>query len=109
CDSIKQGLVKQRVDGRKIEVIYSGTDTQRFHPGVDRDRVRRELGLAPEHFLITQIGIRSWKGNDDVLDAMAKIAPRLPHARLLFVGANEAKATILREKAAARGISDSVF
>ena len=108
CDSIKQGLVKQGVDGQKIEVIYSGTDTRRFHPGVDRERVRAELGLRPEHFLITQIGIRSWKGNDDVLDAMAKVAPRLPHARLLFVGANEAKAKILREKATARGIADIV-
>jgi glycosyltransferase involved in cell wall biosynthesis len=108
CESIKQGLVKQRVDPAKIEVIYSGTDTERFHPGVDGRGIRRELGLAPEHFLITQIGIRSWKGNDDVLDAMAKIAPRLPQARLLFVGANEAKAAILREKAAARGLADLV-
>jgi glycosyltransferase involved in cell wall biosynthesis len=108
CDSIKQGLVKQGVKADKIEVIYSGTDTTRFHPGVDGGAIRRELGLGPEHFLITQIGIRSWKGNDDVLDAMAKVAPRLPHARLLFVGANAAKAAILREKAAARGIDDRV-
>ncbi len=108
CESIKQGLVKQGVDGRKIEVIYSGTDTSRFHPGVDGGGIRRELGLGPEHFLITQIGIRSWKGNDDVLDAMAKAAPRIPHARLLFVGANEAKAKILHDKAAERGIADVV-
>jgi glycosyltransferase involved in cell wall biosynthesis len=109
CESIKQGLIKQGVDGGKIEVIYSGTDTRRFHPGVDGEGIRRELGLGPEHFLITQIGIRSWKGNDDVLDAMAKVVPRLAHARLLFVGANEAKAKILREKAAARGIAETVF
>ncbi len=108
CESIKEGLVRQGVDPGKIEVIYSGTDTARFHPGVDGGGIRRELGLGPEHFLITQIGIRSWKGNDDVLDAMAKIAPRLPGARLLFVGANRAKATILRDKAAARGIGDVV-
>ena len=108
CESIKQGLVKQGVDARKIEVIYSGTDTVTFHPGVDGGSVRRELGLAPEHFLVTQIGIRSWKGNDDVLDAMAKVAPRVPRARLLFVGANEVKAKALRDKAAARGIPDIV-
>ena len=108
CESIKHGLVKQGVDAGKIEVIYSGTDTRRFHPGVDGARIRRELGLADEHFLVTQIGIRSWKGNDDVLDGIAKIAPRLPRVRLLFVGANEAKAKILREKAAARGIPEIV-
>jgi glycosyltransferase involved in cell wall biosynthesis len=105
CESIKRGLVSQGVRADKIEVIYSGTDTDRFHPGVDGSRIRRELGLSPEHFLITQIGIRSWKGNDDVLDAMAKLAPRLPRARLLFVGANDAKAALLRERAEARGLA----
>ena len=108
CESIKQGLVAQGVDGRKIEVIYSGTDTTRFHPGVDGSHVRRELGLAPDDFLVTQIGIRSRKGNDEVLDAMAKVAPRVPRVRLLFVGANAVKAAALQEKAAARGIADRV-
>jgi len=108
CESIKQGLIDRGVSADKIEVIYSGTDTDRFHPGVDGAGIRRELGLGPEHFLVTQVGVRSLKGNDDVLDAMSKIAPRLPYARLLFVGANEAKAARLREKAAQRGISDVV-
>src|SRR5207247_3949929 len=70
--------------------------------------VVRELGLGAVHFLVTQIGIRAWKGNDDVLDAMAAVADRLPDARLLFVGANEAKAKILYDKAAARKIRDRV-
>ena len=92
----------------KIEVIYSGTDTARFHPGVDGSGIRRELGLGPQLFLITQIGTRSWKGNDDVLDAMAKVAPRLPPARLLFVGARGGKAQALQEQAAARGLAGVV-
>jgi glycosyltransferase involved in cell wall biosynthesis len=108
CESIKRGLVAQGVDPAKIEVIYSGTDTDRFHPGVDGSAIRRELGLGPEHFLITQIGIRSWRGNDDVLDAMTVAADRLPQARLLFVGANDAKARILHEKAGARKLRDRV-
>lgn len=108
CESIKRALVKQRVQPDKIDVIYSGTDTQRFHPGVDGGGIRRELGLGPEHFLITQIGIRTAKGNDDVLDAMAKLAPRLPRARLLFVGANAAKAALLLAKAETLGIRDLV-
>jgi glycosyltransferase involved in cell wall biosynthesis len=107
-ESIKRGLVSQGVRPDKIHVIYSGTDTTRFHPGVDRTCVRRELGLGPEHYLITQIGIRSWKGNDDTMDAMKTVAEQAPQARLLFVGANEAKAKILREKAAARGLADRI-
>ncbi len=105
CESIKRGLVASGVPEKKIEVIYSGTDTDRFHPDVDGSRIRQELGLKPDHFLITQIGIRSWKGNDDVLDAMRAVKAQVPRARLLFVGANEQKAKILRDKAEARGIA----
>jgi glycosyltransferase involved in cell wall biosynthesis len=108
CESIKRALVQQRVRPDKIDVIYSGTDTERFHPGVDGGGIRRELGLGPEHFLVTQIGIRSWKGNHDVLEAMATVAPHLPRARLLFVGANAAKAALLLERAERLGIRDRV-
>jgi glycosyltransferase involved in cell wall biosynthesis len=105
-ESIKRGLVAQGVAAGKIHVIYSGTDTARFHPGVDGTTIRTELGLSPDCYLITQIGIRSWKGNDDMLDAFRLVAARAPRARLLFVGANREKERILREKAAARGVAD---
>jgi glycosyltransferase involved in cell wall biosynthesis len=108
-ESIKRGLVSRGVPADKIDVIYSGTDMDRFHPEVDRLRVRRELGLGPEHFLVTQVGIRSQKGNDDTLDAMKIVAAKASQTRLLFVGANEAKAKIFREKAAARGLSDRML
>jgi glycosyltransferase involved in cell wall biosynthesis len=71
----------------KIHVIYSGTDTERFHPAVDGSGIRQELGLGPEHLLVTQVGVRSVRGNDDVIDAMAQVAPKAPQARLLMVGA----------------------
>src|SRR5438128_1829053 len=70
CESIRQVLVRSGVDAKKIEVIYSATDTARFHPGIDGSAVRLELGLQPGDFVITQIGVRSWKGNDDVLLAL---------------------------------------
>jgi len=87
CESIKQGLVRSGVGANKIEVIYSGTDTKRFHPGIDGSAVRRELGFGPADFVITQIGVRSWKGNDDVIDAMGSVVTMAPNARLLIVGA----------------------
>jgi len=102
CESIRRGLVAAGVDERKIVVIYSGTDTTRFHPGVDGAPVRRELGLGPADFLFTQIGVRSWKGNDDVIDALALVAPHAPAARLLIVGARDPEG--LRARARARGV-----
>lgn len=106
CESIKRGLVAAGVPAGKIEVIYSGTDTARFHPGVDGAPVREALGLGPAHFLITQVGVRSVKGNDDVIAALARGAGQLSHARLLFVGARRGEA--LRAVAAGHGVADRV-
>jgi glycosyltransferase involved in cell wall biosynthesis len=106
CESIKRGLVAQGVPAEKIHVIYSGTDTDRFNPKVDGSAIRRELGLGPEDFLFTQIGVRSWKGNDDTIDALALAAPRVPRARLLIVGARGPQ--VLHDRARAQGVEGRV-
>jgi len=109
CRSIKDGLVASGVPAGKIEVIYSGTDLERFHPGADGAAVRRELGLRAEHALITQIGVRSWRGWRDLLEAMTRVAPRLPHARLLFVGAPPPRVAEIADEARTRGLGDRVL
>jgi glycosyltransferase involved in cell wall biosynthesis len=108
CESIKQGLAAAGVPPEKIEVIYSGTDLERFHPQVDGSPVRHELGLGPGHVLITQVGIRSWRGNDDVLDAMTRVHRAAPHARLLFVGAPPARIASTLDKARGIGLEGVV-
>jgi glycosyltransferase involved in cell wall biosynthesis len=108
CESIKRRLVASGVPADKIEVIYSGTDLARFHPGVDGAPVRRELGLAAGEALVTQIGIRSWRGNEDVLAAMVRVHRQAPHARVLFVGAPPARIVSLGAKARARGLGGVV-
>ncbi|HSE91925.1 MAG TPA: glycosyltransferase family 4 protein [Methylomirabilota bacterium] len=102
CESIQRGLIASGVRADKIQVIYSGTDTDRFHPGVDGSGIRRGLGLDPAAFLVTQIGVRSWKGNDDVVDAMGAVAARAPQAHLLIVGARRPE--VLLERARALGL-----
>jgi glycosyltransferase involved in cell wall biosynthesis len=109
CQSIKRGLVVAGVPGEKIEVIYSGTDTEKFHPGLDGRPVRRELGLGPEHVLLTQIGVRSWRGWTDVLEAMGRIAPRNERARLLFVGAPPPRVAEIGDRARERGLGARVL
>ena len=109
CRSIKHDLVAIGVPADKIEVIYSGTDVQRFHPGIDGAALRRELGLAADHFVVTQIGVRSWRGWSDTLDAMRDVASAAPAARLLFVGAPAPAVARLSDRARELGIGDRVL
>jgi glycosyltransferase involved in cell wall biosynthesis len=106
CDAIKQALVASGVPSEKIEVIYSGTDITRFRLGIDAGAVRRALDFGVEHFVFTQIGVRSWKGNDDTIDAMVWLSAKAPHARLLIVGARNPDT--LLERARRSGVSDMV-
>jgi glycosyltransferase involved in cell wall biosynthesis len=109
CDSIKRGLVAAGVPGDKIEVVYSGTDLERFHPAVDGAPIRRELGVATGDLVVTQVGVRSWRGWRDLLDAMTGLAPRRPDLRLLFVGAPPPRVAEIADEARTRGLGDRVL
>lgn len=100
CEAIRRDLVAAGVDPAKVHVIYSGTDTDRFRPGLDGSAVRRELGLDPDAFLFVQVGARSVKGNDLCIDALARIAARAPAAHLLVVGARHQEPLLARADAA---------
>jgi glycosyltransferase involved in cell wall biosynthesis len=109
CASIKRGLVDAGVPPDKIEVIYSGTDLDRFHPGVDGAPIRRALGLGPAHRLVTQVGVRSWRGWTDVITAMATVAARQSDARLLFVGVPGPRVAEIDARAREAGVADRVL
>jgi glycosyltransferase involved in cell wall biosynthesis len=109
CRAIKDDLVRQGLPAGKIDIVYSGTDTDRFDPArANGARVRRELGLDDRTPLVAQIGVRAPKGNDDLLRAFARIRAARPDARLLLVGARPEKRAPLEALARAGGLGDTV-
>ena len=106
CESIKRGLVARGISAGKIEVMYPSVDTDLFHPAIDGGPIRKELGFGAADFVVTQIGQRSWKGNDDVIDAMARVIAKAPQARLLVVGAR--MPSLIADRARSLGISEHV-
>lgn len=67
--------------------IFSGFDLEPFLRTTNDPALRQKLGLAPNHFVIGNIGrIFKLKGHEDLVTAFAQILPHAPHARLLFVG-----------------------
>jgi glycosyltransferase involved in cell wall biosynthesis len=72
----------------KFTTIYSGMEVEPLlESGAHRQRVRKELGYAPEHVVIGKIArLFHLKGHEDVVAAAAKVIEKHPHARFLFVG-----------------------
>lgn len=72
-----------------VEILYPGVDTERFHPGVDRIKVRFDAGVpqgAPVAALIARF--QSVKGHE-VFQAMARqVALQIPEARFIVAGEN---------------------
>ncbi len=109
CQAIKDDLARQGLPAAKIEVVYSGTDTARFDPArVSGADVRRELGLDDRAPLVTQVGVRPPKGNDDLLRAFAGVHAARPAARLLLVGARPETRAPLEAMVRASGLADTV-
>jgi glycosyltransferase involved in cell wall biosynthesis len=109
CQAIKDDLARQGLPAAKIEVVYSGTDTARFDPArVSGAGIRRELGLDDRASLLTQVGIRPPKGNDDLLRAFARVHAARPAARLLLVGARPETRAPLEAMVRASGLGDAV-
>jgi glycosyltransferase involved in cell wall biosynthesis len=109
CGAIKDDLARQGLPATKIEVVYSGTDTGWFDPArVSGAGIRRELDLDAGTPLVTQIGVREPKGNDDLLRAFARIHAARPDARLLLVGARPEKRAPLEALARAGGLGEVV-
>jgi len=73
----------------RIEVLYPGVDTERFHPGGDGLKVRFEAGIdasAPVVALVARF--QDVKGHD-IFQAMARqVALQIPDARFLVAGEN---------------------
>lgn len=84
-ESIRQMLIQDnQFDGNKITAIPTGIDVKRFVPG-DKLIVRSKLGLAADETLIGIVAtIRTWKGHQYLVDALAKI--NNDKVRLLIIG-----------------------
>ena len=89
--------------------IFSGFNLEPFLKATNDLALRQKLGLDETHFVIGKVArIFKLKGHADLLAAFAKIAPELPHARLLFVGDGSLRGEI-ENQARSLGLADKVI
>jgi glycosyltransferase involved in cell wall biosynthesis len=88
--------------------VFSGFDLKPFLAAAHDPALRRELGLAPDAFVIGKVArIARLKGHEDLLQALKQLLPDCPRARLLFVGDGALRGTV-EARATALGLRDQV-
>ncbi len=91
CEDIKRVIVASgRLSPDKVNVIYAGVDLARFDPEkTDRERVRREWGVAAGETLLVQVGAREWKGWKPLISASAMLAKEFPGLKTAIVACED--------------------
>jgi glycosyltransferase involved in cell wall biosynthesis len=96
CELSRTLLVKGGVSPERIALAYHGIDASRFF-GRPSGRLRGELGLAPDVPIIGMVAYmyapkrvlgqsRGLKGHEDLIDAIAALAPPFDNTVGVFIG-----------------------
>ena len=75
------------VNPENVKSISAGVDLRKFDFKIDGSKLKRELGINSNQFLIGKIGvIRGWKGYDYFVDCAPLVLEQFPEARFVIVG-----------------------
>jgi glycosyltransferase involved in cell wall biosynthesis len=102
--ALAKELVAEGVPSGKILLVPNGVDLAAY-ARADREACRRELGLAGSVVVGFVGSFRPWHRVDLLVEALARLAPRV--VRLLLVGEGPGRAAA-QERAAALGVADRV-
>jgi glycosyltransferase involved in cell wall biosynthesis len=98
---------RREVDERRLLVIPNGIELGRFHPApAGRDRIRRELAIAGDAWVIGTVGRIATEKNHALL--VNAVAPLLGPATRLVIAGDGQLLPELRERVAKLGVGDFV-
>jgi glycosyltransferase involved in cell wall biosynthesis len=87
AESVKEWLISQGYNPRKIVVIPNGVDLSRFNETTNRSRIRSELHIPDGVPIVTVVSrLTRLKGLEHFLEAAELLQPRFPDARFVIVG-----------------------
>jgi len=74
-------------DRKKLTHLPPGVDIDRFHPGPKVHQILERYGLANKSLILSVGRLVQRKGHDVLIEAMALIREKHPHAHLVIAGA----------------------
>ncbi|MCX5782103.1 MAG: glycosyltransferase family 4 protein [Elusimicrobia bacterium] len=101
---------RENVPREKIQVVYNGTDFERFNSKVSASEVRKKYGLEGKDVIgtIGQMNKPKGKGQQYLIEAAAMLKNKLSNNRYLIVGTGPILED-LKKMAQKLGVSDIVF
>jgi PEP-CTERM/exosortase A-associated glycosyltransferase len=109
CAGLRAEIAARGIAADRITVIPNAVDTDDFRIGAVPDgALQSRLGLEGCTVVGFAGSFYAYEGLDLLLDAAARMLPRLPQLRLLLVGGGPQEAA-LRAQAADRGIAERVI
>jgi glycosyltransferase involved in cell wall biosynthesis len=99
---------------QKVHVVLNGVDVKTFHPCIDSQPVREDLGIPADAVVIGHAArITPWKGQHHLLEAFGRIAFKHPGTCLLLVGSalfdTDSYERHLRQRAGELGLNGRVI
>lgn len=89
CDSLTDQYVAAGIAPRdRFTTVYSGMDVDPFlNPPRERNDVRQQLGLKPEHVAVAKVArLFHLKGHKFLIEAARQIVDRSPNVRFVLIG-----------------------
>lgn len=108
--AVARELLQEGVEPRKLGLLYNGVDVELAQQGEKRSEIRARYGLRPGQLAIAAVAnLIPYKGYEDLLDALARVAGNLPADwRLLVAGRDCGVRPQLEARANRLGIADHI-
>ena len=96
--AVKDSLVSEiGVDPGQISVIYNSSDEIKISDPAQKQRLRQELGIEEEDFVVGNISrLEGHKGHRYLIEAVSQLRSSLPHLKCLIVGEGGARGDLER-------------
>src|SRR6185295_13106848 len=108
CEGLRDEIAARGIARDRITVIPNAVDTDEFRAGAEPDAaLRRRLGLDGATVVGFAGSFYAYEGLDLLIEAAARLVPRLPTLKLLLVGGGFQEQA-LKTLAAERGLADRV-
>jgi phosphatidylinositol alpha-1,6-mannosyltransferase len=104
----QQNLLRIGISPDRVRQITPGVDCERFQPLPKNAELVRQYGLEGKRVLLTVARLVKRKGHAIVLDAVAKLAPKMRDLRYLIVGEGPEREQLERQ-CGALGIAENVI